>query len=424
MTVVNMTASRNASNIPKTRPRTAWIDWLTFSIVLALIALPHGRLLLLPIGSYNVGIADIFFGLLLAISIVGIALRNEVDSRVLFGPLVFFVVSAYLVASVAVIKYDFNLCVSILRNNFLPFITASFIINTDFNLNIERVIKWIAISCAISGIIAVVMHFAYPEFYKNINTDISQAMGDRFYWFPASVALFIPCIFIVPMRWFLRLPILLIVTIAVMATQSRTLILGYSCLSLAVILIGSRSLLKTIVICACVLLSTVMIVNIVFDNQSIELLLSRFGQDDNFYEAVEVATVQGRGEMFQQYFDRILEYNLIGSGLGRPYSIRPDQTQVFVSDVSLISFYFPMGIPGACLLLYFLWISWKRLCAAKQRFVTRKVAFGLQWVLCIACLMSTNWDLYSRSPFVVVLAFIIAVLRPSSVCQEKYRLRC
>ncbi len=422
--MVSMTASRNASNIPKTRPRTEWIDWLTFSIILALIALPHGSLLLLPIGSYKINIADIFFGLLLLISIVGIALKNEVDRRDLFGPLVIFVIFAYLAASVAVLNYDFNGCLSILRNGFLPFITASFIINADLHLNIKRVIKWIAISCAFSGIIAVVMNFAYPEFYKNINTDISQSMGDRLYWFPASVALFIPCIFIVPMRWFLRLPILLIVTIAVIATQSRTLILGYSCLSLAVILIGSRSMLKTIVICTCGLLSTAMIVNLIFDNQSIELLLSRFGQSDNFYEAVEVATVQGRGEMFQQYFDRVLEYNLIGSGFGRPYSIRPDQTQVFVSDVSLISFYFPMGIPGTCLLLCFVWISWKRLCAAKQRFITRKVAFGLQWILCIACLMSTNWDLYSRSLFVVVLAFIIAVLRSSSVNQEKYRLRC
>ena len=229
----------------------------------------------------------------------------------------------------------------------------------------------------------------------------------------------IPCVFIIPMRWFLRLSIILFVTIAVIATQSRTLILGYLCLSFAVILIGSRSLLKTLLICACALLSTVIIANSIFDNQSIELLLSRFGQNENFYEAVESATIESRGEIINQYADRIQEYNFLGSGFGRPYSIRLGQTQVFVSDISLISFYFPMGIPGAYLLLSFWWLSWKHLHAAKQRFITRKVAFGLQWILCIACLMSTNWDLYSRTPFVVVLAFLIAVCRSSSMYQQE-----
>ena len=419
MTVVSITASRNASNIPKSRPRTEWIDWITFTIILALIALPHENLLVLPIGSYKINIADIFFGLLLATSIFCIALRNKVDRRALFGVLVFVVIFAYFAASVVVLNYDFNTCISRLRNGFLPFITASFLINIDWRLKIETVIKWIAISCAISGITAVVMNFAYAEFYKNINIDISESMGDRLYWHPASIALFIPCVFIIPMRWFLRLPILLFVSIAVIATQSRTLILGYLCLSFAVILVGSRSLLKTILICACALLSTVIIANSIFDNQSIELLLSRFGQNENFYEAVESATIESRGEMFNQYADRIQEYNLFGSGFGRPCSIRLDQTQVFVSDISLISFYFPMGIPGVCLLLSFWWLSWKHLRAAKQRFITRKVAFGLKWILCIACLMSTNWDLYSRTPFVVVLAFLIAVCRSSSMYQRE-----
>ena len=419
MTVVSITASRNASNIPKSRPRTEWIDWITFTIILALIALPHEDLLVLPIGSYKIDIADISFGLLLATSIICIALRNKVDRRALFGVLVFVVIFAYFAASVVVLNYDFNICISILRFGFLPFITASFLFNIDWHLKIETVIKWIAISCAISGIIALVMNFAYAEFYKNINIDISEPMGDRLYWYSASIALFIPCVFIIPMRWFLRLPIFLFVTIAVIATQSRTLILGYLCLSFAVILIGSRSLLKTILICSCALLSTVMIANSILDNQSIELLLSRFGQNENFYEAVETATIESRGEMLNQYADRIQEYNLLGSGFGRPYSIRLDQTRVFVSDISLISFYFPMGIPGACLLLSFWWLCWKRLRAAKQRFITSKVAFGLQWILCMACLMSTNWDLYSRAPFVVVLAFLIAVCRSSSMYQQE-----
>ena len=238
-----------------------------------------------------------------------------------------------------------------------------------------------------------------------------MAAEGRLYWTPTAVALLVPLIFVVPMRWFLRLPILIFVTSAVAITQSRTLLFMYSGLTLVMIAKGSRSHLKTFGFIVFVLLLIAALVFSICDEQMIESFMNRFGLNDNFNSAIETATVVSRGEIFDYYIYQLQSYKVLGGGFGLPLFILKDQTPVFTSDVSVLSFYFPMGLVGLCLIFTFWWICWKRIRAASRDPHVNSVAAGLQWVLCIACVVSLNLDIFSRNLFVVLLAFLIAIVR-------------
>ena len=121
-----------------------------------------------------------------------------------------------------------------------------------------------------------------------------------------------------------------------------------------------------------------------------------------------------RGAIFDYYIYQLQNYNVLGGGFGRPLFILEDQTPVFTSDVSVLAFYFPMGAVGLCFLLTFWWICWKCIRAASRDPYVHRIAAGLQWVLCIACIVSLNLDIFSRNPFVVLLAFFIAILRSNN----------
>ena len=379
---------------PKTAwlgPRAEWIDWFALGTVLALTALPHYALLRLPVSTYTIWGPEILYGLLSAI-----------------------VFAVYLALSITVLSFSVQSCMSQVRF-FLPFITASLLVNTDLNLKLSQVIKYVAIACAASGMIAIISNLALPDFYQTLHKDnaIAENMAaeGRLNWTPAVVALLVPLIFVVPMRLFLRIPILISVTIAVAFTQSRTLLFGYSCLTIAMITLGSRSILQTFKFVAFALLVIAAIAYSIFDDQMIDGFMNRFGLNDNFSSAIEAATVGSRGSIFDYYIYQLQNFNVLGGGFGRPLFILQDQTPVFTSDVSVLSFYFPMGLIGLCLLFTFWWICWKRIRAASRNPYVHRIAVGLQWVLCIACIVSLNLDIFSRDLFVVLLAFLIAILR-------------
>lgn len=395
-------------------PRTEWIDWFALCNVLALIALPHYALLRLPVSTYTVWGPELIYGLLSATSVACIALRGKSIERILFGLFVAIVIAVYFVLSVAVLKHGLAPCMSQVRY-FLPFIAASLLVNTDWNLKLSQVIKCVAIVCAASGMIAIILNLALPDFYQTLHEDNAvinnMAAEGRMYWTPAAVALLVPIIFVVPMRWFLRLLILIFVTSAVAMTQSRTLLFVFSGLTLVMIAHGSRSHLKTFGFIAFALLLIAALLYSIFDEQMIDGFMNRLGLNDTFSSAIETATIDSRGEVFNYYIYQLQSYKVLGGGFGRPLFILADQTPIFTSDVSILSFYFPMGLVGLCLLFTFWWICWKRIRAASRDLHVHRVAVGLQWVLCIACIVSLNLDIFSRNLFVVLLAFLIAILR-------------
>lgn len=409
-----MRDSQNIGSATKLDPKAEWIDWVALCIVLALIALPHYALLRLPVMTYTVWSPELLYGLLSVSSIACIALRNKSAERILFGSFVAFVITVYFVLSVAVLKHGLAPCMSQVRY-FLPFATASLVVNTAWNLRLSLVIKCIAIACAASGIMAISLNFGFQDFYHTLHegNTISKNMATegRLYWTPAAIALLIPIIFVVPMHWFLRLPILIFVTSAVALTQSRTLLFVYSGLTLVMIAKRSRSQLKTFGFIVFVLLLIAALVFSICDEQMIESFMNRFGLNDNFKGAIETATVVSRGEIFDYYIYQLQSYKVLGGGFGLPLFILKDQTPVFTSDVSVLSFYFPMGLVGLCLIFTFWWICWKRIRAASRDPHVNSIAAGLQWVLCIACVVSLNLDIFSRNLFVVLLAFLIAIVR-------------
>jgi hypothetical protein len=402
---------------PKTAwlgPRAEWIDWFALCTVLALTALPHYALLRLPVSTYTVWGPEILSGLLSAISVACIAMRGKSTERILFGLFVIFVFAVYLALSITVLQFSVQSCMSHVRF-FLPFIAASLVVNAAWNLRLSLVIKCIALACTASGILAIILNLEFPDFYQTLHVDneISNSMAKegRLVWSSASSALVVPLIFVVPMRWILRLPILILVTSAVAMTQSRTLLFGYLGLTLVLITQSSRSPLKTLVFIACVLTSIAVIAYSTLDDQIVMGFTNRFGLNENFNAAINTAIVDGRGELFEYYAGQLQNYRVLGGGFGRPLFIPQDQTPVFTSDVSVLSFYFPMGLIGLCLIFTFWWICWKRIRAASRDPHVHSVAVGLQWVLCIACIVSLNLDIFSRNLFVVLLAFLIAILR-------------
>jgi hypothetical protein len=188
---------------------------------------------------------------------------------------------------------------------FISFIDASFLVNTDLNLKLSQVTKSVAIVGAASGMIATISTLALPDFYQTLHEDnaitANIAAEGRLYWTPAAVALLVPLIFVVPMRLFLRIPIVMSVTIADAFTQSRTLLFGYSCLTLAMITLGSRSLLQTCKFVAFALLVIETIGYSIFDDQMIDGFMNRFGLNDDFSSTVEAVTAGSRGTIFDYY---------------------------------------------------------------------------------------------------------------------------
>lgn len=402
---------------PKTAwlgPRAEWIDWFALGTVLALTALPHYALLRLPVSTYTIWGPEILYGLLSAISVACIAMRGNSTERILFGLFVILVFAVYLALSITVLSFSVQSCMSQVRF-FLPFIAASLVVNAAWNLRLSLVIKCIALVCTASGILAIILNLEFPDFYQTLHVDneISKSMAKegRLFWSSASSALVVPLIFVVPMRWFLRLPILILVTSAVAMTQSRTLLFGYLGLTLVLITQSSRSPLRTLVFITCVLTSIAAIAYSTLDDQIVMGFTNRFGLNENFNEAINTAIIDGRGELFEYYASQLQNYRVLGGGFGLPLFILQDQTPVFTSDVSFLSFYFPMGIPGVFLLGTFLWNCWRCVRTASRRFDVHTISTGLQSVLCMACILSINLDLFSRSLFIVMFAFLIAILK-------------
>ena len=239
-----MRDSQNIGSATKLDPKAGWVDWAALCIVLALIALPHYALLRLPVLTYTVWGPELLYGLLSASSVACIALRGKSIERILFGLFVVLVIAVYLALSITVLQFSVHSCMSQARY-FLPFAAASLVVNTAWNLRLSLVIKCIAITCAASGIMAISLNFGFQDFYQTLHEDntISKNMAaeGRLYWTPTAVALLVPLIFVVPMRWFLRLPILIFVTSAVALTQSRSLLFMFSGLTLVMIAKRSRS---------------------------------------------------------------------------------------------------------------------------------------------------------------------------------------
>jgi len=126
-------------------------------------------------------------------------------------------------------------------------------------------------------------------------------------------------------------------------------------------------------------------------------------QSETVYSESDVAA---RQRLYGHYSSRLSRNWVAGQGLGVPYTDKPGE---FYSDITLVSFWLPFGLPGLVAFGLFLLTIVRRL----KRFSARNqpLAAGIGIAIVAGLLASFNDDIWSHKSFVLFLTFLVASLQ-------------
>jgi len=300
---------------------------------------------------------------------------------------------------------------------FLPLVVSAALLCARIRITRSTASTAIAWMVSISAFVALLVHFLARDSLSLIageivDLEIVHTEG-RFYWFCAPAALLVPAILLCPSRrGNARWLVISLTFLALVLTMSRTLIAAFlTNLLISALCRGTQWLrIAWLVIglfglgCGayCLLLAV--------DPLALSTALERFAGGA---AEVDRAFTSSRVHLYEGYFSRLEVSWLWGQGLGSSSAdpVSASRDAPYVTDISLLTLWLPLGILGASSLLLFL------LCCVRY---VRSDPSGhgsfLRWCLLIAVISSANYDLFTRSLFVIAFSFVVACRHDDRSC--------
>lgn len=292
---------------------------------------------------------------------------------------------------------------------FLPFIVAAALMASRIKFDrkkFELTIFWTVVFSALTALAAYLFFSDLLQSRINqFNEEVADIFGaGRLYWDGGSLSLF--AIFLFFSSPYLRknkAPIigLVVVLLAIFATQNRTMALACAVLLVYYIKISFRTLF---------LVLAIGVIGYIFfgylSEDARDLFLNRFffgNAAKEFERAFEV----GRVGLYEQYLDIIKSHVIFGAGLGFPLSYNQiNGVSVYISDVSIVSFFVPFGLFGLVLFFYLLRCIYCGIVALRHG-AGVIYAKNLMILFIVSLFISLNIDVFSRDVFILVLVALI-----------------
>ncbi len=402
-----------------------WILWL----VIILAMLPFGQVFYLRLGFVTLSIFEQLYLVLMMVLTAKILCEKRVKY-----PLALFLFSSTVIISVLLSSTIGGVpATDALRQMrfYLPFLVATLLLAADIRLPLARYLNLLMIASVVSSLSALYIHHVAPDFLASCfvaseEVQDTALIHGRLYWVNSHLTLFVLlCVF-------LRLPgisrpmVLLAFAISFAAafnTSSRTVLAGCVLFILGALITvaGLRQAFSRIaLVTTLVLLSAIPVCSIYQEDERVRDLIDRrfFGSGDveNVYER---AVMTNRMPYYEQYLESFRRHFPVGQGLGRPLSVASTH-DIFISDVSFISFLLPFGAMGILLFGVFVMklVTLIRRAPAAVRSDSRNLFLLL---LVVSLLMSLNMDLFSRHNFVIHFTLLVMMLQNQTPLDTKKR---
>jgi hypothetical protein len=268
----------------------------------------------------------------------------------------------------------------------------------------------IATSVSLSSLVAISVHLLGDHAVillagDTLQTEVVRDEG-RMYWHTATASLCVPMILSVRGKRVIAWTAVIVTAIGLILTMNRTLIAAYFFIVFAVIAVSKCDRLKKDAIIATIAIIGVLVVAWaagVLPEAALDTAQARFSPTP---EEFDRAFLNTRVHLYQQYHDRLANSGILGQGLGHPaaeaHSV--ERQAPFTTDISLLTIWIPIGIPGSLCMLSFVLALFRLL-----RRDTSKI-FRTQYsiLIFVALAVSFNVDLWTRSVFVIAAAFLAA----------------
>lgn len=407
-------------------------DQGVFWFVMLLAVLPFGQILHVRLFDVTLNAFEIIWLLLFGILPLKILVEQKMQEPFL-GFVFACVILIYIIFSAAKNDVSIKLAVMHLRY-FMPFMVALLLFAAGTSICLVKWVKGLVVAAGLSGFAALYIHHLAPHIIEasfSASEDLQAIilLHGRLYWTNASLAFFV-LLSLFCKEWKVEKRVLLVAFIvsflAMFNTLNRTMLIGYSLFLVASIFltINFRIVLKTfarilVVVFGIVLL--VVAISSIDERVSALIELRIFGSGDITSLYVS-ALVNERLDIYEHYWQNIMQYFPIGQGLGRPYTSFFLGSDIYTSDISFMSFLLPFGLIG--LLIFGMFIYRIFVSIRKNKVQVSKETRRLLFVfVSIFLVMSLNIDFFSRNNFVIFLSVLIISLRVPLDSTVRMRLR-
>lgn len=401
------------------------IPWL----VAILVALPFGQIFHVKLGFITLNLFEL---ILIAISVSLLALILLKGIRAPFAaPLLLFVAMAalYVVGSAALLSVNALSAVRQLRF-FLPFFVATLLLATPLRIEFRPFLRVLLIAALLSSAAALLLHHVYPDIVQS-SLSASQEVVEvvvqhgRLYWANALIAfLVVASVFIVQAGTAVQWMALLLSSAALLNTASRTLGIGmllFVCACAFVVSNNSRGRVR-------IYLATTLIILVAigsftalaaFDPRVFDLFALRYLGQGDVEVVYEQAVLVNRLVLYEQYWASLSTYFPLGQGLGIPIASH-GTTELFTTDISILSFMLPFGVLGLLTLIAYL-RALKRMIEEidEPSLGCRHVKALTGLLLMFFVLVSLNFDVFSRN--IAVVWFTSLVIAAHSTRRQPTR---
>ena len=310
---------------------------------------------------------------------------------------------------------------------FFPFVLATLVFAVGLNhLNLKKTLYYLAIASSISAVSSLVLYFFFQDFLirairHSTTADVAahfelllktgrSQWGNSALVFTSMLTLgYLPA-FSRRKRRLIQISAALSI-IAALATLSRTTMIGIFLIAVFAPLAYYASTAKRLTyylrmsMVAMVLGAGVVVLSLT-NKQFGQGLAVRFAINVGVSHVVDTAIKGNRDLLYEEYMKRITSHFPIGQGLGKPYAVLPQRGAYYTTDVSILSFLLPFGVPGVLILFGFLFHVYSYFRTKSSDPDLERFRRMLLLVFMCTLIISLNIDLFSRNNFVVYLSII------------------
>jgi len=384
---------------------------ILFSLVI-LASIPFSLAIHINIGVAKISIAE-FFEIFILLNAIFLIMHNGI-SKEHGALLLIFVILIIFYSTLSITFNNATKNETLIQSRFyLPFLTATTLLAVKIRVNIQQSLIKISFGITLSAIIAVICHLFFRDLVVRLISADEQTVyvvetGGRMYWDTSSIVFFVIASFFISKFKNVFATSILIIFLGIILTQSRSLLIAF-------LLIFVLSFLKTkgssfrFIIPIIIGATSVLLFFLVADDQMKSLLLTRFGVSDIESE-YERAFLINRVLLYQQYISILVDTFPFGQGLGIPLGVNGAGIPVYTTDISMLSFFLPLGVFGLSLFMWFIWVNWSLF--SRQKMLKNSFAANIfKLILSVTFLMSFNIDIFSRDIFVIYLVYFASAFK-------------
>lgn len=392
---------------------SAIIEKTLIASIVFLAFIPFDQLFHARLGFATFGVYDLLYISIILLSFFLIGLRGVQKSGLFLFFLWMSIVIVYFTISVFVYSNPISSVIRQLRF-FTPFLCAIILLAAPISGDQEKIFEYVTHAIGMGALTSIVIYVAFPEFLlAAISADeqsVQVAEAGRLYWSNDLLVFFAMLHFIAKEKKSAFL--LAMITASLVATilmLSRTTILLLPIFYLIAYAHVNKKIAKPFFIIGVFAIFSAFLIFTLADDRFYNLVNLRFFGHGDLEVVYENAVLINRVSLYIQYYEILRNSFPEGQGLGLPLS--QGFYDVYTTDISLLSFILPFGLPGLIVFFAFFiktWQSSKKIQQESKYLKIISLAFPI--LLIFNLLLSFNVDVFSRNNSVVFIAFFSNLL--------------